>query len=92
MDLGMKTRNNFQVLLEILVLPILGDLLDIHRTLLLRLADLDPLLHGETFAELSEVVAIQAQAVEQRAIFDRVEVDVVVWSAWPMSVTSVPTP
>lgn len=74
----MQPRQDLQVLLLVDVLPVASDLGADPRALLLRLADLDPLLSREVLSELGERIGGKAQTVQQGAVLDRVEDHVVV--------------
>lgn len=80
MDLGVETRDNLQIFVLIEVLSILGDFGSLGASLLLRLADFDPLLHGKVLAKLGKAVRLQPQAIEDRTAVNWVEKDMVVWS------------
>lgn len=79
MNLGQQSRNNFHILLAILVLLAI-DLGRLRAALLLRLTHFDPLLHRKMLPKFSQVIVFQAKAVEQRAVGDGIEDDVVVGS------------
>jgi len=88
MDLRMKARENLQILFAVLILAILGDLRASRTPLLLRLADLDPLLGREVLPQLREDVAREPQPVEQRAVLDGVQDYVVVRPAHSLDTRS----
>ena len=71
MNFGMQSRENLQILLAVLVLSI-GNLGTACWTLLLRLADLDPLLCCQMLAQFRKHVGCQTKPVEKGAIIDGV--------------------
>ena len=71
MNLGMQPRENLQILLAVLILSI-GDLGTAGWTLLLRLADLDPLLCCQMLAQFRKHVGCQTKSLEKRAVVDGV--------------------
>ena len=66
-----QTRNDLHLFLSILVL-LAFDLGSLCATLLLRLASFHPLFHGQVLTKLSQIVVLQAEAVEERAVGDGV--------------------
>lgn len=79
MNLGLKPRKNLQILLAVLILSI-GDLGTACWTLLLRLADLDPLLCCQMLAQFRKHVGCQTESLKKRTVVNRVENDIVVGS------------
>ena len=71
MHLCQQTRNDLHLLLSVLVL-LAFDLGSLCATLLLCLASFHPLLHGQVLAKLSQIVVLQAEAVEEKAVGDGV--------------------
>lgn len=79
MHLRQQTRDNFHLLLAILIL-LAVDLGRLCAALLLRLTRFDPLLHCEMLPKFGQVIVLQAKTVQQRAVGDGVEDNVVVGS------------
>ena len=69
--LRQQPRNDLHLFLSVLVL-LAFDLGSLCATLLLCLASLHPLFHGQVLTKLSQVVVFQAEAVEERAVGDGV--------------------
>jgi hypothetical protein len=69
--LRQQTGNDLHLFLSVLVL-LAFDLGSLRATLLLRLARLYPLFHGQVLTKLGQIVVLQAEAVEQRAVGDGV--------------------
>jgi hypothetical protein len=69
--LRQKTRNDLHLFLAILVL-LAFNLGSLCATLLLRLARFHPLLHGQVLTKLGQIVVLQPEAVEKRAVGDGV--------------------
>lgn len=80
MDLGLQAGNDLHLFCCVLVLlPI--NLWCLGPALLLSLARFDPLLHGQVLTKACQVVFLEAKALEQGAVLDRVEDDMIVWPA-----------
>jgi len=79
MDLCQQTGNDLHLFLSVLVL-LAFDLGSLCATLLLRLARFHPLFHCQVLTQTSQIVILQAEAIEQRAVGDGVQDDVVVRS------------
>ena len=79
MHLRQQPRDNFHILLAILIL-LAVNLRRLRAALLLGLTRFDPLLHCKMLTKFSQVVVLQAKAVQQWAVGDWVEDDVVVGS------------
>lgn len=77
----MKAGDNLQLLGLVEILAVLCDFGSLGPSLLLHLAQLDPLLHCQVLAQLRESVGFEAQLVQHGTVADRVEEDLVVWSA-----------
>ena len=77
MHLRQQPRDDLHILLAILIF-LTVNLWCLRAALLLRLTCFDPLLHCEMLPKLSQVVILQAKTVQQRAVGDRVEDNVVV--------------
>ena len=80
MHLRQQPRDNFHIFLAILIL-LTVDLGCLGAALLLRLTRFDPLLHCKVLTKFGQVVILQAKTVQQRAVGDGVEDNVVVGSA-----------
>ena len=78
-DSGLQTGDDLQVLGFVSVLPILRDFGIAVASLLLRLSDFNPFLRGEMLAELCEDIFGQTKAVENGAVLDGIQDDMVVW-------------
>ena len=79
MHLRQQPRDNFHFLLAILIL-LAVNLGRLRAALLLRLTCFDPLLHCQMLPKFGQVVVLQAKTVQQRAVGDWVEDNVVVGS------------
>jgi hypothetical protein len=77
--LGQQPRDNFHILLAILVL-LAVNLGRLRAALLLRLTRFDPLFHREMLPKFGQIVVLQTKTVKQRAVGDWVEDNVVVGS------------
>lgn len=77
-NLSLQPRKNLQILLSISVFSIIRNLNILVPALLLRLSHLHPLLGREVLAKLREDILRQSKPVEQRAIRNWVENDLVV--------------
>lgn len=76
----MESRQNLHILVLVGVFAILCDLGCLCPSLLLGLAKLNPLLHGQVLTELCELVGLETELVQDGAVLDWVEKNVVVWS------------
>ena len=79
-DLRVQARDDLQVLVVIVILAILGNLRRLGAPLLLRLALLNPLLHGQMLIQLGELVRLQTEAIKNGAVGDGIKLDLVVGS------------
>ena len=79
MHLCQQPRDDFHILLAVLIL-LSVDLWCLRAALLLRLTRFDPLLHCKMLPKFSQVVVLQAKAVQQRAVGDGIEHNMVVGS------------
>jgi len=77
--LSQQPRDDFHILFAILVL-LAVDLGRLCAALLLRLTRFDPLLHCKMLPKFGQVVVLQAKAVQQRAVGDGFEDNMVVGS------------
>ena len=79
MHLCQQPRDDLHILLAVLILLAI-DLGCLGAALLLRLTCFDPLLHCEMLTKFGQVVILQAKTVQQRAVRDGIENDMVVGS------------
>lgn len=78
--LSLQTWEDLQILVGIRILPILRDLHRLALPLLLRLPHLHPLLHRDLLPQRREVIRLEVQPVEQRAVRDGFEDHVIIRS------------
>lgn len=79
MHLCQQARDDFHILLAVLIL-LTVDFGCLRTALLLRLTCFDPLLHCKMLTKFGQVVILQAKTVQQRAIGDWIEDNMVVGS------------
>lgn len=78
----MQTRHNLEILLLVDVLAIRRHLGPLNLALLLHLAQPHPLLHGQMLSNLGKGILRLAQALQERAVVDGVQEDIVVGSMY----------
>ena len=79
-NLRMQPRNDLEVLLAIAELPLVRHFDLRVPSLLLRLPLLDPLLGRQMLAKLCENVVRQSETLEQWAVLERIQNDMVIGS------------
>lgn len=78
----MQTRHNLKVLLLVHILAIRRHLGALNLALLLHLSQSNPLFHGQVLPNLGERILGLAEALQERAVVDGVQEDVIVGSVW----------